>query len=553
MLLSLSSELISEVLNDVDCETLVRCREICTRLQDIISNDIRIQYRLELFAQNMVDCGPLSAAAMSTSARLEALKSFKWSHIPKPNHHGVIDLAKFPVIGIQGHTSTNNIEIRNFVPVDGNLVEEGYQGREQRLEGCSWHETPGMVYLQNKSVLHLVQLPGPVRGIPLKEWRVDTGMSGSWKPYMDGQQDLLVLIPQLVPFTDRVPFHLRRMTNGAEHPLASFPDMVFMLTTGHLVADGSLYPTTQYERTHPLLAIYEQYIIITVQRAWGSKIPAKVIILDWKSGRIVKRWLIPFLRSIRFLDSRTLICRIVEGTTSPITPHFQIYDITQGDGVDEGFRPIPILTLNCSPQPICLMSFGIHFANEHSVPAVGTDPPFHSNPGGMIYFSTTWNDEDDKRTTLLLFTSASHLLEFVSKERAQNPNLGITETQTLDLESWPNCTFTPVGNTTLPTFSAYGMRAIFSVRVGTLRDNWMIDFNTRSWRKDTPAHDEEDEALPLKDFTARNFPTPIARKVHSSGEYGSLHLVEDGIIGLNERGSRYGNVVIIKTETGYTD
>ncbi|TFK63749.1 hypothetical protein BDN72DRAFT_847284, partial [Pluteus cervinus] len=182
MLLSLSPELILAILEYVDEATVVRCREICSRLRDILSNDIGIQYRLELLAQNMVDCGPLSAGGMTTFARLEALKSFKYTYIPKPNGRGVVDIHNVPIFGIQGN-SANNIEIRN-------LAEEAFQVHEQWRD-CLWHETPGMVYLRRNSVLHFVRLPGPMRGIPSKKWKVDTGMNGSWGFHMDSQQDLL--------------------------------------------------------------------------------------------------------------------------------------------------------------------------------------------------------------------------------------------------------------------------------------------------------------------------------------------------------------------------
>ncbi len=92
----------------------------------------------------------------------------------------------------------------------------------------------------------------------------------------------------LVSVTDRIPFRLRRMTDGTEHPFASFPDMILMLHTGHLVTDGSLYPTVRYQRTHHFVAISGPYIVFAIQRGWGSKIPSDVIVLDWKRGMVIK-------------------------------------------------------------------------------------------------------------------------------------------------------------------------------------------------------------------------------------------------------------------------
>ncbi|TFK63757.1 hypothetical protein BDN72DRAFT_963707 [Pluteus cervinus] len=519
MLLSLSSELISAIFEYVDCITVIRCREVCSRLWDIISNDISIQYRLELFAQNMVDCGPLSAGGITTAARLEALKSFKWTCTPKLNQEGVIDINLFPITGVQLDRSADIVEIRNFnAPAEEPLAEEGfYEPQEDEY----WPRSHGVVFRARQVVLHFVQLPGLVRGIPLKKWTVDLGMSlGEF--YVDSTQDLIVVIPPQV-LGDRIKLHLRRMIDGAEHPLASVPDMTLMLA-GH---------------TYQSITIYERYIVVP-QR------PPGVTILDWKLGKVVKRWLVPFY-GYNFLDSRTFICMIIN-RTHPQIPHFQIYDVTQGNGSDHEFSPpTPILTLNCTPHPVSLTGSRLRFANAPSAPVVGTDPPFHSKPGGLIHFGLTWNDEDNKKTALLFFTSVSHLLELVSKERKKNPNLGITETQILDVKSWPNCSRTSPGNSALAESSTHGMRAIFSGPSGYFRDHWILDFNDRPWRKDTQAQHREDDTFPLKDFIAHNFPIPIVRKLSPRYCHNSIELVEDGMIGLLSWGSRYGNVAIMRT------
>ncbi|TFK68269.1 hypothetical protein BDN72DRAFT_841934 [Pluteus cervinus] len=481
----------------------------------------------------------------------------------RQNDHDIIDLAKFPLIGIQGNPSTDNIEIRNFnAPLsDSGLVEEGFRDYRQ---DWSWYETPGLVYRQWGLVLHFVQLPGCMRGISLKEWKVDLDMTSgttqprpyAWNSYMDSHQDLLVLVPQPVNSPDRIRFQLRRMTDGAEHPLAAFPDMALIPSTGHLITDGSMYPATLTpgERPYHRIAMHGQYIVIEAVREWGSKLPSNVILLDWNSGKVVQKWLISFARAIGFLDAQTFICLIVESTDHPIIPRFEIYDIANRNEDSEGFfRPTPILTLNCSPNLFHLASSGVYFGKAPCALVVGTDPPFRSQPGRLILLSITKTWE---RTPVFLVTSTSHLLDLVSKERNRNQNLGFTETRTLNPESWPNCTFRLLGHTTPLVYKAYGMRALFSVHVPSDEttasfDHWMLDFATRSWRRDAQGQLGEDDTLPLKDFAAHNFPTPIARKVRSVWGYGRLHPVEDGIIGLN--GSKYGHVVIINTAPAHSD
>ena len=138
----------------------------------------------------MVDCGPLNASGMTTFARLEALKSLKYTYVPKPNGRGVVDIHNVPIVGVQGNESANKIEIRN-------LTETTFQV-DGRRESCLWDKIPGMVYWRYKSVLHFVRLPGPIREVPLKAWKVDIKASGSWEAHMDSHQNLLVLIPQCV-------------------------------------------------------------------------------------------------------------------------------------------------------------------------------------------------------------------------------------------------------------------------------------------------------------------------------------------------------------------
>ncbi|TFK63755.1 hypothetical protein BDN72DRAFT_301250 [Pluteus cervinus] len=351
MLLYLSSELVLEIFEYVDETTVARCYKTCSRLREIISNDTSIQYRLELFVQNMVDCGPRSAGGMTTPARLGTLEHFKRTRTPKPNQQGVIDIRQFPITGIQFNPSAKSVEIRYFdAPAKGHLAEVPFY----KLDGSRierWSRFLGGPSRIQDSVLHFVQLPGIVRGIPLKQWSVDLdirGIPGPWSSYcIDSTQDLLVPVPLRAP-TDRIKLHLRRMTDGAEHPFASVSEVTVVLA----------------ERSHPHIAIYEQYIVV-VQR------PSEITMLNWKMCKVVKRWIIPSIESITFLDPRTFLCLTVNPQLQ-----FHIYDVAQEDeGDHEGLsQPIPILILDCSPPPASRDAsiFFIDFANTPSAPVVGT-------------------------------------------------------------------------------------------------------------------------------------------------------------------------------------
>ncbi|KAH9903456.1 hypothetical protein C8Q73DRAFT_742509 [Cubamyces lactineus] len=181
--ISLPPELLINVLLELDCVSLLRCRQVCSLLKDLMDNDVRLQYMVELTAAGMED-GPYSTVTAAErlrmlKARQEAMDKLAWTS-------------------------------REEVPM---------------LKGGVW-ELYGGVLAQGEGSRTLVfkQLPSSLRGIEGKEWRINDVGVHIRDFGMDPAQDLLIIIENRVEGTGiTCSVHLRSLTTGQTHPAAARP------------------------------------------------------------------------------------------------------------------------------------------------------------------------------------------------------------------------------------------------------------------------------------------------------------------------------------------
>ncbi|KAI0631501.1 hypothetical protein C8Q77DRAFT_140759 [Trametes polyzona] len=225
---SLPPELLINVLLELDYQSILRCRQVCTEFKQIIDQDVRFQYRIELAVAGMED-GPSSG--MTASERLRKLRARQ--------------------------EAWNKLQ---------------WTAREEvnMLQGGVW-ELYGGVLAQGEGLRTLVfkQLPSNIRGIEGREWRIEDVGVNIRDFGMDPAQDLLIIIENRREGGEmKCVTHFKSLTTGQAHPCAPRP------------AEASHVPTPgRYSYT---IQICED--IVAILMTSGDEDHSELLMWNWKTG-----------------------------------------------------------------------------------------------------------------------------------------------------------------------------------------------------------------------------------------------------------------------------
>ncbi|KAH8101209.1 hypothetical protein BXZ70DRAFT_934960 [Cristinia sonorae] len=180
------TEIIEKIFLTADLQGLARCRQVCRRFNDIVSNSTLIQYRLELAADGLVDGPP---GGLTVGERLQALHARRnaWATM-QPTSTRVV-------------YSDNRDYACSF-------------GRN-----CFAHHRPGDTTAQTQ----VAQIAAPSRGIPEKEWLFKEESVSAW---WNLDEDLL-LFQTYIPFEQTCQFRFLSRTAQDNHPKAAKHTVLF--------------------------------------------------------------------------------------------------------------------------------------------------------------------------------------------------------------------------------------------------------------------------------------------------------------------------------------
>ncbi|TFK45308.1 hypothetical protein OE88DRAFT_1740408 [Heliocybe sulcata] len=149
---AIPSELVVIILQELDLPTLIRCKSVCSGLKRLIDDSVILQYKIELAVAGMED-GPPSS--IDVSERLRRLRSY-----------------------------TKAWRGMAFAPDEEEIAFDGY-----------WELCGGVLATSDgDSTLMFTKLPGPARGITLREWEIEDVGFPIRDFKMDPSQDLLVML-----------------------------------------------------------------------------------------------------------------------------------------------------------------------------------------------------------------------------------------------------------------------------------------------------------------------------------------------------------------------
>ncbi|KZT19104.1 hypothetical protein NEOLEDRAFT_1078539, partial [Neolentinus lepideus HHB14362 ss-1] len=191
-LLSLATELIVYVLENLDLNSLVACQRVCSDLKKIIDESVTLQYRIELAVAGMEN-GPPSS--IDVAERLRRLQNY-----------------------------TKAWREMTFSPLE----------KEIELSGHLWELYGGVLVTSvGDTTLVFNKLPGHARGIRSQEWKIENvGF-----PIRDFKMDLSQYLLAMLDFPQHgggfCTIHLRTLSTNEPHPLASYALIIVPLQTSY--------------------------------------------------------------------------------------------------------------------------------------------------------------------------------------------------------------------------------------------------------------------------------------------------------------------------------
>ncbi|TFK62583.1 hypothetical protein BDN72DRAFT_383868 [Pluteus cervinus] len=271
-LLTCPPDILSRVFTHLDGYSLMRCGEICRRLNEIISTDIYAQYSLALYRSGMID-DPGDHSSVAVVDRLNQLRSFL-SRRSSWNEAG-------PTLAIRVPDSSST------------------------RSHLSWEYSAGLfVSLPTKHSAHSLDF---IASTPTTTSEVEVDLAGIAQTTtytehrVDRHQDLLVygMMKRIGAGRETSGFHLLSLSNGQPHPEAAFPYHPLPYNIG-------MFSSLHFE-------IYEDFVLVCDSidgSYWGDDI----YVYNWKTGAVVSP-LTPFSQHIKdvpdlgftFLDRDHLI------------------------------------------------------------------------------------------------------------------------------------------------------------------------------------------------------------------------------------------------------
>ncbi|KAI0649960.1 hypothetical protein C8Q79DRAFT_941783 [Trametes meyenii] len=448
LFVSLPTELIIEILLELDLRSLLRCRQSCSFLKDVMDDDKRLQYHIELAAAGMED-GPPSTLTAAERLQILRTRQAAWDKLAKTS--------------------------REEVPM---------------LEGGVW-ELHGGVLAQGEGsrTLVLKQLPSAIRGIESREWRIED-LGVNMRDFgMDPAQDLLVVIENRAEWTGTTcSVHLRTLSTGEPHPAAPRPAV--------------LTHTPQEGRYSYTIQIAEDFVAILM--TCGDADHSELLIWNWKTGQ--RRLYIngSDLSSFAFLTARYMLL------TSLPTMELDDNDVFHGD--DPRLLVIDLERMSDRHQidfsdldylcafhyPALADNFATISMSVRSDPAPNWRPdpalkvPFHVARQERLFVITLWVVEGNMH--ILPFISLVPSTTFLASIESIAPG----ETgRTFEWSEWG-----PAGSRLIPAppthtsvwvCYVYGMTFTMSVREGSKRTILALDFNQMNVRRAQARQREQSE------------------------------------------------------------
>ncbi|TFK63353.1 hypothetical protein BDN72DRAFT_324071 [Pluteus cervinus] len=572
-LLDLPPELALAILVFLDARSLVACKTVCSRFLKIITNDTELQYIIELFSVGMIDnhnSSPSTGTIWPNAClRLQTLKSFLQIR------NGLYDLRNYSVDGfrvINQDSQTDawcpSLVIKTFSSHD---IQAGIEGNHEWQDGrdYKWRYFPGILSWKYGPHFHFVKLPGKMRGVAMKTWKLDLRTTfGNEGPAADDRavsyrvdvhQDLLILMEKPARMEFKV--HFLSLTTGKRHPSAHSP--VHTLWFGSEEAEDPDW-STSYS-----IVTYDHHIAISISS--DSSTP-QLLILNWKTGTVLGKLSIQSFQ-MTFLNAHILIVAKngADDTSQPGVPHLELFDLRflqqPGSALSDFSALVPILRLDLlkdlEPGPDSTDHYPNWLILKTGSTGVGTSPDLEP--------LFTQDPRHDILVIKLRFihprfivTSAGALLDFLSMNTPTIPTTTppALVTRAFAIHEWPNCTFFHPDHSRDAPASTCGSRLMIpsiSKTDPAQRSFYLFDFNTRPWRRELGGEFKplENDLLPMDFSSHQGFPVPHIRRIISPSCTGIwLNLTEDRWISL-VRGSgcnwNLGHAVIFRTELNEND
>ncbi|KAH7926824.1 hypothetical protein BV22DRAFT_323419 [Leucogyrophana mollusca] len=261
----LPKELLLVIFLELDGLSLLKCKHVCRLFYSIITGSVALEYIVELLAAGMDD-GIHPSADIT---RLHALR----------NHQKAWDSMTW--------------------------TETGYIFMEW---GHRWKLCGGVLcQATGTGDLSCVQLPSRCREIEDKRWTLANFGFNVRDFTVDPSQDLLVLLEATGPHRSFI-VHLRSLTTGAHHSLASGPSIIH-----------SPCPLGSWEFT---IQICRQRLGILIGDSYISDNDKDLMVWDWKTSRLEM--------SFSFVsDDLILVAKVVPGHDGRSIPRLDILNVSQ--------------------------------------------------------------------------------------------------------------------------------------------------------------------------------------------------------------------------------
>ncbi|KAI0772792.1 hypothetical protein BD413DRAFT_34230 [Trametes elegans] len=250
-LLNLPPELLTGILLQLDLQSLLRCRQVCTLLKDLMDQDVRLQYQVELGAAGMED-GPPGTLTAAERLRMLKARQAAWDRL--------------------AWTS------REEIPMCQGGVWELYGGVLAQGEGSR--------------TLVFRQLPSAIRGIQEREWRLEDVGVNIRDFGMDPAQDLLLIIENRIERNSMTcSAHFKSLSTGEAHPSAPRPAVLT-----HVPQRGRYSYTIQIAKE-----------LVGILMTSSDEDHSEFVIWNWKTGHRRLCMIGSDLSSFAFLTSRYIL------------------------------------------------------------------------------------------------------------------------------------------------------------------------------------------------------------------------------------------------------
>lgn len=366
LLNSLPLELVLNILDHVsDYETLLKCREVCHNLKDLVDQTPTLQYTINLAVAGQESC---CANVDSPAALLNALK----------RHQNAWDELKW-----------------------------SRQSRLPMRSGGLW-ELYGGVLAQSdeKGGISFIRLPSDLRSIEEKQWSLGPSFPCSVRDFaMDLSQDLLLLIEkphwvgQTADHTYRL--HIRTLTTGEPHPEAKGGTIL------------SNIQTFRDEDTSYTIQISGHYVGVLFNSVHVDG--TELVIWDWKTSQVQMHLVGNQIRSFSFLSQAfVVICLFREVDDGDYVPVLLIVDVEKE--TERPQRPsdvqysfsfhFPHLEEDVHQLAFQIQSDPVPLWQAHRDPRV----PFYMDKNNSLYVVSLWVQvEDAVRCVTTLVPSTTFL------------------------------------------------------------------------------------------------------------------------------------------------